>query len=134
MGRIEPRNRRRAVLAGAALLTLVLASCSSPTPAAPPSVPPPSSSAPAACGAVRDTVLSALAVPMAAATGRDAADVAQAREALAGIQGQVPAELKEPFDKLKTIADDAGRDFSTFNTGEFDKTLAPIHSWLEDHC
>ncbi|MET4093571.1 hypothetical protein [Arthrobacter sp. UYCu712] len=87
-----------------------------------------------ACGAVSATVLSVLVLPMAAAIGKDTADVEKAKEALAKMQGQVPAELKEPFDKLKSIADDAGRDFSKFNGNDFDKAIAPIDSWLQTHC
>jgi hypothetical protein len=87
-----------------------------------------------ACGAVSATVLSVLVLPMAAATGKDTADVEKAKEALARMQGQVPAELKDSFDKLKSIADDAGQDFSRFNTEEFDQAIAPIDAWLQAHC
>ncbi|WP_426975818.1 hypothetical protein ACQCSU_13525 [Pseudarthrobacter sp. O4] len=50
------------------------------------------------------------------------------------MQGQVPAELKDSFDKLTSIADDAGQDYSKFNTEEFDKAIAPIDAWLQAHC
>ena len=87
-----------------------------------------------ACAAVSATVLSVLALPMAAAIGKDTADVEKAKEALAKMQGQVPPELKEPVDKLKSMADNAGQDFSKFDTEEFDKAIAPIDAWLQAHC
>ncbi|MCB5275016.1 hypothetical protein BJG92_02557 [Arthrobacter sp. SO5] len=87
-----------------------------------------------ACGAVSATVLSVLVLPMAAATGKDTADVEKAKEALANMQGRVPAELKDSFDKLKSIAEDAGQDFSRFNTEEFDQPIAPIDAWLQANC
>ena len=87
-----------------------------------------------ACGAVSATVLSVLVLPMAAATGKDTADVEKAKEALAKMQGQVPAELKDSFDKLKSIADDAGQDFARFNSEEFDQSIAPIDAWLQANC
>ncbi len=172
MGQIASRNRRRGLLAVAALISLALAACSGPAPPAPspsvaaptvqqPTTAPPSGSTSAApdvsaapsgdsttgagglggfgsiseaCAAVSATVLSVLVLPMAAAIGKDTADVEKAKEALAKMQGQVPPELKESVDKLKSIADNAGQDFSKFDTEEFDKAIAPIDAWLQAHC
>lgn len=163
MGQISSQGRRRGPAAGAAVLVLALTACSGPapsgqvsSPATPsPATPSPVTSSPSpsspgaspgagglggfgtlteACGAVSATVLSVLVLPMAAAAGPDAADVENAKEALAKMQGQVPAELKESFDKLKSIADDAGQDFSRFNSEEFDKAIAPIDAWLQANC
>lgn len=86
-----------------------------------------------ACGAVSATVVSALVLPVAAA-GKDTANVGKAKEALAKIQGRAPAELKDSFDKLKSIADDAGQDFSGFNSEEFDQAIVPIDAWLQANC
>jgi hypothetical protein len=87
-----------------------------------------------ACAAVSATALSMLALPMAAATGKDTAEVEKARTELEKIKGQVPAELKEPFERLKSIADDADQDLSKFSRSEFDKAIAPIDGWLQAHC
>ncbi|WP_427134442.1 hypothetical protein [Pseudarthrobacter sp. S9] len=75
-----------------------------------------------------------LALPMAAVTGNETAEVEKARAALATLQGQVPAELKDSIDKLKSITDDAGQDFSKFDSEDFDKAIAPIDSWLQSRC
>ena len=87
-----------------------------------------------ACAAVSATVLSVLALPMAAATGQDTAEAEKARTELEKLQAKVPAEIKESIDKLKAVADDAGKDLSTFNSEEFDKAIAPIDAWLQSHC
>ncbi len=50
------------------------------------------------------------------------------------MQGRAPAELKDSFGKLKSIAEDAGQDFSRFNTEEFDQAIAPIDAWLQANC
>jgi hypothetical protein len=87
-----------------------------------------------ACAAVSATVLSVLALPMAAATGQDTAEAEKARTELERLQAKVPAEIKESIDKLKSVADDAGKDLSKFNSEEFDKAIAPIDAWLQSHC
>lgn len=129
MGQI---NRQRGALAGAVLLALALTACSGPSNPAPTA----SQSASASAGAARTgpDPSSSLALPMAAATGKDTAEVEKARTELEKIKGQVPAELKEPFEKLKSIADDAGQDLSKFSSSEFDKAIAPIDGWLQAHC
>jgi len=79
-------------------------------------------------------VLSVLALPMAAATGQDTAEAQKARTELEKLQAKVPAEIKDSIDKLKAVADDAGKDLSKFNSEEFDKAIAPIDAWLQSHC
>lgn len=147
-------NRRQGASVGAVLLALAMTACSGPAPIGP--SPGPGSGAvsaspagpdasagpaaggfgnvPAACDAVSSTTVSLLALPKAAATGKDSAEAEQARVDLEGIRDRVPADLKAHFEKLKSIADNAGQDYSRFNRGEFDLALAPIAGWLEAHC
>jgi hypothetical protein len=156
MGRM---NRRQGTFAGAVLLALALTACSGPAPSSPtpsstsaspdtsaspatdPATDPAASpaaggfgSVPEACAAVSATAVSLLALPRAAATGKDSAEAETARTELEGIRGQAPADLKKHFEKLKAITDDAGQDYSKFNRSEFDSALAPIAGWLEAHC
>ncbi|AXJ09683.1 hypothetical protein [Arthrobacter sp. PM3] len=87
-----------------------------------------------ACAAVSATVLSVMALPIAAAAGQDAAVAERARSALEQLQDKVPPELKDPIDKLKSIAEAAGPDYTKFNAEEFDQAIAPIDAWLQSHC
>lgn len=87
-----------------------------------------------ACAAVSATVLSVMTLPMAAAAGQDAAAAEKARSALEQLQDKVPAELKDPIDKLRSIAEAAGQDYTKFNASEFDQAIAPIDAWLQSHC
>jgi hypothetical protein len=91
-------------------------------------------SVPEACAAVSGTAVSLLALPKAAAGSQDSAEAQKARTELEEVRGRVPAGLKEHFEKLKSIADHAGPDYSKFNRTEFDSALAPVAGWLEAHC
>lgn len=143
-------NRRQGTFAGAVLLVLAMAACSNPVPADPALSGPASGSAapatgpapdvgsfgsvPEACTAISGTAVSLVALPKAAAIGKDSAEAEQARTELEDIRGRVPADLKGHFEKLKSVADDAGQDYSKFNRDEFDSALAPVAAWLEAHC
>lgn len=149
---MERMNRRQGAFTGAVLLALAMTSCSGPVPSDPspgsgvasagPAGPDTSAgpaaggfgNAAAACDAVSGTTVSLLALPKAAATGKDSAEAEQARVDLEGIRDRVPTDIKAHFEKLKFIADNAGQDYSQFNRGEFDLALAPIAGWLEAHC
>ena len=158
MGRM---NRRQGTFAGVVLLALAMTACSNPAPSDPvPSGPASGSASPAgpgasagsatgpapapdvgsfgsvpeACAAISGTAVSLVALPKAAATGKDSAEAEQARAELEEIRGRVPADLKGHFEKLKSVTDDAGQDYSKFNRDEFDSALAPVAAWLEGHC
>lgn len=156
-------KRRQGIVAGGISLALALGACSGTAPSDPvpsgtspggsPAGPasPDSSASPAAgaaasqaaggfgsvpeaCAAVSGTAVALLALPKAAATGKDSAEAEQARTDLEGIRTRVPVDLKEHFEKLKSVADGAGHDYSKFNRNEFDSALVPVAGWLEAHC
>lgn len=146
-------KRQQDAVVGAVLLVVAMAACSGPAPSGTSpgsgiaSSTPGASGSPAAgpaiggfgsvpeaCAAVSGTTVSLLALPKAAATGNDSAEAGQARADLEAIREKVPAELKVHFEKLKSVADNAGQDYSKFNRDEFDSALAPVAGWLEAHC